>query len=247
MQPLFTRITSPFTCALMLMPTLAHAKDGCANDVQCKGDRICVQGSCQDPAAPRSRQSVAVDNGSQSYADGDAGWTIAAGILGLVATGGILGLGGAAAATSEEQIPALPLGAAATVLGAVMIPIAAGGARSGSERGPTIVKVFGWITYGLFLANAVGLLALGAAEVDIDYIGPIASTIGFGALSGVLFSVDAFVANARARSSIATTDSVGSAIATFVPRHRPKYAIALGQVSDTDAVQVPTVGLMMAY
>jgi hypothetical protein len=82
----------------------------------------------------------------------------------------VLGLAIGSEVTRDEQIPSLPLGATATVLFAAAVPVIMAGGRSarrhGCVRGNLGLRVGGWVVYGLALADAAILVALGANEIE---------------------------------------------------------------------------------
>lgn len=234
----------------MMTPVAAQAQQagGCQTDVQCKGDRICVRGACQDPGGPSPASPdsppMIIDDGSKS-AYSDPGWTKGAAILSFVGAAAVLGLGGASAATSDEDIPAIPLGAAATLVGAIVFPIAASGGGSGSERGSIALRIIGWVTYGLTIANAAVLIGLGVADDTLDLSGPIIATTVLGGVSGVSFGIDALIANSKSRAVAAAPGSEAPVIAAQPAA--PAFTMAVGQVRDADFEAVPTLGFQLAY
>jgi hypothetical protein len=131
----------------------------------------------------------------------DAGWAQGAGVYGIVAALGTLGLAIGSELTKDEQVPSLPLGVGATVLVGASGPIVAVGAssarQSGQVKGAQGLRITGWIAYGLTLADASVLIAMGANEVEpVD--GLITSVGALGALSLLSFSADAFFSAAEA-------------------------------------------------
>lgn len=212
------------------------APPGCQNDMQCKGDRICVQGQCQSPTSPSKAAGPPARRAAYQGEAFDPGWSMTGAIIGWASLLAVASLGAGSAATSEEDedVPSLPLGIAATIVGGVMIPISAAGARSASERGLPVLRVFGWISYGLFLANAMSLIVLGVADVDIDYVVPIASTTTLGSFSSMMFAIDGMVAYNASTSNYASSSTPG--IAPYV------------SVTETsDGNRMPTLGMFMRF
>lgn len=274
MRPIHVRLASIVLSALTAAtPSVAAAQaGGCTTDIQCKGNRICVNRQCQDPNAPPppvppppavtpSRQPAGttptpgpfiVDDGSQSYVQGETGWTRGAGILGLVSAAAIIGLGtaGAVAANNFDEEIALPFAGASTVVGGVLLPISASGGNSGAERGPSFVRILGWVTYGLFMGMAV--VTLFAWYVDdlstlsgnsfFDFTPYIAASTSLGAISSTLFAVNGFLSYNASKAPLASNTN------ELVPLPPPpKYSFALGRVLDRDAEPVPTVGFRFTY
>jgi hypothetical protein len=99
---------------------------------------------------------------------------------------------GTASAFSED-VTAQALGAAATLVAAVGIPI--GATRAGKTRryanveGSRGLRITGWIVYGLTITDAITMLAL---SDDVDFTGgPALSVTVLGALSTLFFAIDA--------------------------------------------------------
>ena len=166
--------------------------------------------------------------------------------MAMISAAAVIGLGSASAATSEatDDTPALAMGGAATLLGAVLYPIAASGGGSGSERGALGLRIVGWVTYGVFLANAAVLLSLGAIDDTTDYTPYIISTTALGGISGIAFGIDAFLAHANSTAVAQVNGQVSDVLASTPP---PPLSLAIGQVADRNFDRVPTVGLRFSY
>jgi hypothetical protein len=137
------------------------------------------------------------------------GWSMGGAIVGFAAAAGAFGLSLASELTKEDQIPAIPLGVAATVLTASLAPVAfAGGssARRGDARGVLALRIVGWIAYGLSMVNAVALIGLGAAEIEPPD-GSIVSAGGLAAVSLLSFATDALVSRRQAIAETRVADS----------------------------------------
>lgn len=119
--------------------------------------------------------------------------------LSMVGVGVVLGIG--SEITVEDQIPALPMGGVATMMFAAGIPIIAGGGssarRAAGVRGSLGARIGGWVTYGLTMTNAVVLIGLGAAEVEVQH-GQVAAVVVLGATSGALMAADALKSRRQA-------------------------------------------------
>jgi len=178
---------------------------GCTSDVQCKGLRICSEGTCEDPPPATSQPSTPAPPPVVPPRPLHDGWALAGGIVGL--TFGAIGLGLAIGSeiTRGEQIPALPLGGAATALFVVAVPVAAGGAQSarrGAEvRGSVAAAICGWILYGVTITEALTLIGLGVAEIEPP-AGLIASAGVLGLGASASMAAHAFTAHAQARRKL---------------------------------------------
>ncbi len=171
----------------------------------CREGFACNQGTCVSVCNPACDSGQTCTSGGQcigtAFTPGapgqaDSGWARGAAITGFVVTPLVLGLGIASAATSEEQIPSIPLGATATVLMGAAVPIVAVGGASARHhpevRGLPGLRIASWISYGLTMADAVVMLAFGVLEVDPG-VGPILIATALGGTSIASMSIDALV------------------------------------------------------
>ncbi len=217
--------------ALLVLPAYARAQ--CRSDAECKGDRICVGGVCQAPASPVPPAAAAP--APRTGEPQGAGWASTAGALGIASAAAVLSLAIGAEVTKEDQIPAIPLGGAATLILAAMGPVVAGGAAS--AQGPGVpgnpgLRIAGWVFYGISLADALVLIALGVSEVQPpDGLTTSVGLIGAGALS--FFAADAFTSASQAE------DAARQGAATVAP--------ALGTAVGSDGSAVRTVGLRLSF
>ncbi|MGI5864360.1 MAG: dickkopf-related protein [Myxococcales bacterium] len=199
-----------------LLALSAPARAQCTKDTDCKGDRICINGACTSPAPAPSPYSAPAP-APTSYTTAPApyaqpapayaprpmrtGWATGAGALGIASGVLVFGLAlGAEALNGTDE--ALPVGIAATTLFAAMSPVVAGGAGS-ARSDPRVdgllgMRILGWTTYGLGMANALVLVAIGLADGSPD-TGLITLAGGLGLVSLVSLSIDAFVSGAEAR------------------------------------------------
>jgi hypothetical protein len=175
----------------------------CSAGETCTADAQCVSNTPPAPAAPPAAVPVAepVPPGPPP----DAGWARGAGVYGIVAALGTLGLAIGSEMTKDEQVPSLPLGVSATLLVGASGPIVAVGAssarESGDVKGAQGLRITGWIAYGLTLADASVLIAMGASEVEpVD--GLITSVGALGAVSLLSFAADAFFSAAEADAKL---------------------------------------------
>jgi hypothetical protein len=215
----------------ILAPAVAHAQ--CSTDMDCKGDRICVNGACRSPAtAPPTAAPGAPQN-----VFADPGWSQGAGILGFVAAGGTLLLAIAAEITKEDQIPSLPIGIGATLLMGVATPVVAVGAGSargsGKVDGMLGMRIAGWIAYGLSLSDAVVLIGLGLAEVTPP--GGIITLVGVLGGAGLIFhALDAMASGSEAEALGARAQG-------------PSVAPIVTMVEGRDRQMHPAVGLGVRF
>lgn len=233
----FVAVTSAFATLVAPMSALAQ----CKADVDCKGNRICEGGTCVDPndRAPERKVEETDDGVTVTYSGraeapppvmgASTGWALPAGIIGFIGAAAVLSLAVGSELTSEDQIPSLPLGAAATVLVAALGPVTFAGAKS--ARSETVtgllgMRIVGWVTYGVSLANALVLLLFGVVEVTPPD-GYITAVGVLGALSLTSFAIDA-VAGYSEASSLAATDS--------------GWGPSLGFARDSTGHRLPTLG-----
>lgn len=232
-----------------LQATPAFAQAGCTTDIQCKGDRICVSGRCQSPgqpvapAAPPPPGQFTVDSGQNEFL-ADPGWTKGAAIAGFVATGVGTALGIAAVGTIDgiSSVPSTPLGAAATLIFGVTMPIVASGGGSGSESGPLALRIIGWIMYGVTLINAIPLVVLGAIDADVEESTSRAIAAGStaaGFISGMSFSFNALIASNRSNDpGYAAVERNDDA---------PAISAVVGRIRDRDANPISTLGFRLEF
>jgi hypothetical protein len=132
----------------------------------------------------------------------DPGWAAGAATYGIISGVAVLALAIGAEATKADEIPATPLGGAATALFAVSAPIVAIGGGSARTHpavtGSLGLRIAGWISYGVALADAAYLLSqTGKSEPDD---GLILSVGLLGTASMACFVVDARISAAQATS-----------------------------------------------
>jgi hypothetical protein len=206
---------------LIILFTMQTAFGQCTKDVDCKGDRVCVNGECVEPVksttGPASGSSETLDN------SGSAGWAFGAAIAGYACTPIILGLGISSAATTGGDA-SLPLGISAFTVGVVALPIIAVGgasARSHSKaRGTLGIRIPGYITYGLALANGAVLVGLGIAGATISPA-PIITCTLFGATGCALMATDALISSGQAKRGYAQgAEEPGMLRLCIVPKRR---------------------------
>jgi hypothetical protein len=154
-----------------------------------------------EPAPADVTQFPSGEVSTRNLASSQTGWALGAAIGGFSAAGTALVLAGGAEALRTNQAPAMSLGAVATSLLAAGGPIVfMGGNSARSEsgvRGSFGLRLTGWITYGLTLADATSLLGVGAANLTVPP-GLIISAGLLGALSLTFFSIDALISRHEA-------------------------------------------------
>ncbi len=136
-------------------PTLTHTPvaiptpvaGACLKDTDCKGDRVCLDGTCQTLTKHAT-----------------TGWAAEAAVIGFLGTGAVGGLSVYAAKHPEDLLPAIPLAAGATLVTVIIAPAVKSGSLSVREpngvSGSLALRVIGW---GAFGAHLVGSAALAAA------------------------------------------------------------------------------------
>lgn len=152
-------------------------------------------------------------------------WARGAAIVGFSSMPFVLGFGVASSVTAASNpgiVPAVPLGASATIILGINAPIVEAGAISARKnfgvRGCLGCTIAGWIGYGATMIDAISLIAIGASG---GYISPylIASVTALGIVTLSLFSSGALVAANQARrlqrSEQSQTSRRGFAIAPF--------------------------------
>jgi hypothetical protein len=126
-----------------------------------------------------------------SFAGSNAGPARAGAIINYALIAPIMILGTASAVTSGSDA-SVGLGAAATIIAGIGIPIGGliGGITRSSAgvRGSIPLRIVGWVGYGLTLADAITMLAL---SEDVEF-GPglILPVVILGTLSTVCFGID---------------------------------------------------------
>jgi hypothetical protein len=240
----------------LVAPSSARAQ--CVSDMDCKGNRVCLEGVCQypiEPAQPRSgalappcrgrgcasrceppcgRGLVCLDSGECAYAGEvdlrpttraglrvSTGWAVGGGAIGIVTMGVLAGLVGTVLALFGSNATTY-IGIVATVVAAVGIPLAEGGAasarRSGEVRGLVGARITGWVLYGLTLVSAVVAIALGLAGGTVG--APVIIAMGaLGITSALMMTLDAF-ASAREARNLSSPQASGG------PRHGPFVVVA---------------------
>ncbi len=165
------------------------------------------------PAPP----PLALTPPGQTFPQASPGWARGAAVYGIVAGAVVLGLAIAAENTKSHTYPSAPLGGAGTGLFALSVPIVAVGGASARDN-PAVVgepglRLWGWIGYGITLANALYLLSYAGKQSPPD--GAILSGGLGGATALTLFIIDAFVSASQAQ-----------AIADYEARRAPRAARA---------------------
>lgn len=154
--------------------------------------------------APQASVPLRNDQPKQKGDDSSVRKARTASTMGYLLAIPIMGLG-AAAASAEDFDEGIPLGASATLIGAVGIPLVAGAARrvrseTGVDGSPGL-RVAGWVAYGLALGDAIALLALSSSEVDTgSATWPVAI---LGSASSIFMAIDAGQTASQAKTQLA--------------------------------------------
>jgi len=137
----------------------------------------------------------------------------------------ILGLGITSGAIYDNPELTIPLGVAATLVGAIGIPIVAhmaGKTRNstGVEGNPGL-RLAGWIGYGLALSDAVVLLGLALGDVNTSG-GPTYSVAALGSIASIIMAIDASQTSNQAKN-LKTSSSIQPAFGTIRDNNGNKY------------------------
>lgn len=223
-----------FPCVILLAAAPALGQ-GCDKDIDCKGVRICVDGTCVDP--PSDGSSPAFEPGPTDGGPHDRGWKMAAGIAGVTTAFLVIPLAaGAVASVGRSTDEGLAFGGAATVAALIGVPITALGANSGSEKADTGLQAVGWIAYGLTIVTAGALLGLGAAEEGIEYEPFIISSAALGVISASTMAAAAFLSDASVRRKMSAQ-----------ARMRPRWSPSIAAVRDRGGDTTPTFGIRVTF
>jgi len=140
--------------------------------------------------------------GPPTSVQADPGWAAGAATYGIISGVAVLALAIGAEATKADEIPATPMGGVATALFAASVPIVAIGGSSARTHpavtGSLGLRIAGWISYGVALADAAYLLSQSGKSEPDD--GLILSVGLLGAASMACFVVDARISAAQATS-----------------------------------------------
>jgi hypothetical protein len=170
----------------------------CGRDSDCAGDLVCTEGRCLEEGQRPPRATLPA---LQPMPDRPRGWATAGGVTGLVLSSVVLGLGMASEATRAKNVPAIPLGATATVIFTATVPIAAAGGASTRRlmgvEGSRGLRIAGWVLYAASVALAMVPLGYGVAQ-KTPPAGMIASITGTAFLSGTFMSIDDFITSRQA-------------------------------------------------
>ncbi len=166
---------------------------------------------------------------NSSVSRGQIARTSAGAIVNYVMIIPILGLGTAAIAADDEDVSPI-LGGVATGLGAVFIPVAsiiAGNPmKEAGVRGSPPLRIVGWITYGLFIADAVAVISQSG---DIEAIAGLPAIL-LGIASTTCLGVDKSMKAMQGRSKLGS--------ATLQPSFRYVKNYATGNKYPTFGVRL---------
>jgi hypothetical protein len=155
-------------------------------------------------------------------------------ILGGVLVVPILGLGITSGAIDDNPGLTIPMGAVATLIGAIGIPVVAhmaGKTRiaTGVEGNPGL-RLAGWIGYGLALSDACVILGLAAGGANTSG-GPTYSVAALGSIASIIMAIDANQTVGQAKS-LKTSASV-----------QPTF----GSIRDFQGKQYPVMGFRINF
>jgi len=146
----------------------------------------------------------------------------------------ILGLGITSGAIYDNPELTIPMGAAATLIGAIGIPIAAHMAsktrKSTGVEGNPGLRLAGWIGYGLALSDAVVILSLAVGGTDTSG-GPTYSVAVIGSVASILIALEANQTYKQGKSLKRTTSVYPT----------------IGAVKDNMGHQYPTAGIRINF
>jgi hypothetical protein len=146
----------------------------------------------------------------------------------------ILGLGITSGAIDDNPGLTIPMGAVATIIGAIGIPVVAhmaGKTRNatGVEGNPGL-RLAGWIGYGLALSDACVILGLAAGGANTSG-GPTYSVAALGSIASVIMAIDANQTVGQAKS-LKMTSSI-----------QPTFGI----IRDSQGKQYPAMGFRINF
>jgi len=146
-------------------------------------------------------------------------------ILGGVLVIPILALGITSGVIYDNPGLTIPLGAAATLVGAIGIPIVAHMAgktrNSTGVEGNSGMRLAGWIGYGLALSDAVILLGLAAGGTDTSG-GPTISVAILGSVASIIMAIEANQTHSQAKN-LKTSFSIQPTVGTIRDYNGNKY------------------------
>lgn len=157
------------------------------------GQKEVIKSEAEPAANMPGKQGAAQEQPSISISSDVVRKTRTAATISYIMAVPIVGLAGAAAAADEFETGGI-LGGAATLCLGISAPIIAGRARRTREitmvEGSYPARLAGWIFYAIAMADAVSLLGLNAAEIEIPQATVVIVGV-VGAASSILFGVDA--------------------------------------------------------
>jgi len=201
---------------LALGSTAAFAQ--CTKDTDCKGDRICVQGSCVAPQPSQGAQSPAQQpsstptTGALTQVEGlELQQARNKARTSLLLAGGTLLTGLGTAATNGSGDAPKVLGGMTLALAGAATPIAAGGnsqarrlaATRGVQLPASTARITAWTGYGLTMGLGTAVLAAGLSDAEISN-GLILSLTALGALSATTMALDTMTTVSAVEAAQAT-------------------------------------------
>jgi hypothetical protein len=164
------------------------------------------------------------------------GWALGGALIGFASAGIGFGVATASAATTGHLVPSLPLGALATLIFGLSVPLAAmasSSVRNGAYvSGSVGLRVAAWVLYGVTLGLAVVAVILGfSVEIPAPVIMALATS---GLAAAVLMSIEALVARSQASDAVEKARRADAAV-----RVAPYFAVA----PQPDGRAAPSIGL----
>lgn len=157
-----------------------------------------------------------------------------ASILGYALVAPILGLGITSGAIYDNPGLTIPMGAVATLIGAVGIPIVAhGGTKTRNLTGVDGnlgLRIASWVSYGLALGDAVVLIGLAIGDYDTSG-GPTYAVAALGSIASILMALDASQTYSQAKRL----------------KSQASIQPTLGTVYDIFGNNYPTIGVRLNF
>ncbi len=172
--------------------------------------------------------------GIRSISDSDLKPAKSASLLGYVLVAPILGLGITSGAIYDYPKLTIPMGAVATLIGAIGIPLVAnGGAKTRNltgVEGNQGLRIASWISYGLALGDAVTIIGLAIGGYDTSG-GPTYAVAALGSVASILMAMDASQTYSQAKNL----------------KIQASIQPTIGTVYDMSGNNYPTIGVRLNF
>lgn len=230
------------TLTLLSAPAFAQ----CTKDTDCKGDRICVQGTCTAPStsaspatAPKSPTPLPTAHALSGVDRLELQQARSKAKTSLIMAGGTLLTGLGTAATNGAGDAPKVLGGITLGLAGAATPVAAGGSsqarRLALSRGvtlkPSTARATAWTGYGLTMGLGTVVFAAGLSEAIISNE-LILSLTALGALSATTMALD----------TLATVNAIEAKAPTARRSERIKPTASLTASATADGAMMGLVG-----